>query len=181
MTLKILGGEYKGRLLKSPKGQKTRPTQGIVRQAVFNICQAEIEGATFLDLFAGSGGMGLEALSRGAAFATFVEKDRHALACIKENIHILKVSSKAKILPMDVASAVEKLQEPFHMIYIDPPYGFSVENIVDKILAKGLLSSLLFIEEREKTHESMIHPSLELYDKRRYGIALLSIFRKKNQ
>lgn len=85
MTLRVIAGKYKGRSLKTPKATSTRPTQGMLREAVFNICQNEIEGAFFLDLFAGSGAMGFEAISRGAMKATLVEQNRQAQLCIKEN------------------------------------------------------------------------------------------------
>lgn len=176
MTLRILGGEFKGRLLKSPSEKTTRPTQGVVRSAVFNICQQEIEGARFLDLFAGSGAMGLEALSRGASYACFVEKDRAAAACIKENIELLKVKDRTDVFCSEALFAVSKMEEPFDVIYIDPPYGDPFEKVIEAILAKKLLKSLLFVEEREKAETLIEHPLLSLYDKRRYGTALLSIY-----
>jgi 16S rRNA (guanine(966)-N(2))-methyltransferase RsmD len=177
MTLRILSGKFKGRLLKSPSEKTTRPTQGVMRAAVFNICQQEIEGARFLDLFAGSGAMGLEALSRGASHATFIEKDRLAAACIQENIKLLQVANQSEVFPTQAIIALNKLETPFDIIYIDPPYDSSIKEIIEIILAKELLKSLLFIEERQKTHTPIEHPSLSLYDKRRYGIGLLSIFR----
>ena len=177
MTLRIFAGQFKGRILKSPNSSTTRPTQGIVRQAVFNICQELVEGCRFLDLFAGSGAMGLEALSRGAAHATFIEKERHAAGCIKENLQLLNVAERGQIFPIDALAALSKIKEPFDIIYIDPPYDTSVLPIIDSIISHNLLTTLLFLEEREKTHTTVNNPSLELYDERRYGIALLSIFR----
>ncbi len=178
MTLRILGGKFKGRLLKSPNEKTTRPTQGVMRAAVFNICQHEIQGARFLDVFAGSGAMGLEALSRGASHATFIEKDRLAASCIEENIKLLQVTDQTDVFPTQATIALNKLKEPFDIIYIDPPYDTSIEEVVETILHQELLSSLLFIEERQKTHTPIEHPSLTLYDKRRYGIGLLSIFHR---
>jgi RNA methyltransferase, RsmD family len=140
MTLKILSGEFKGRLLKSPSEKTTRPTQGIMRAAVFNICQQEIEGANFLDLFAGSGAMGLEALSRGACHATFVEKDHLAAACIRENIKLLKVNDRAEVFSTQALVSLNKMTEPFDIIYIDPPYDTSIQEVVETILAKNLLN-----------------------------------------
>ena len=177
MTLRILGGTFKGRLLKSPSEKTTRPTQGVLRAAVFNICQHEIEGATFLDLFAGSGAMGLEALSRGAKSATFVEKDKAAATCIRENIELLGVKEKTEVLCAPVNAALNKMTKPFDMIYIDPPYDTEIQEVVEIILTRGLMTSLLLIEEREKTPKCISHPQLILYDTRRYGTAQLSIFR----
>ncbi|MBS0624726.1 MAG: 16S rRNA (guanine(966)-N(2))-methyltransferase RsmD [Verrucomicrobia bacterium] len=177
MTLRIIGGQFKGRILKSPKSTTTRPTQGVVREAVFNICQDLIREARFLDLFAGSGAMGLEALSRGASHATFVERDKNAASCIKENLTLLNLVSKSQVISIDAEAALKKMTSPFDIIYIDPPYDTTIMPYIDSILENRLLSSLLFLEERQKTHTSIERSELELYDKRRYGIALLSIFR----
>jgi 16S rRNA (guanine(966)-N(2))-methyltransferase RsmD len=158
MTLRIFGGQFKGRVLKSPKSETTRPTQGIVREAVFNICQELTQGARFLDLFAGSGAMGLEALSRGASHATFVERDKHSVSCLKENLTLLNLTDRAQVFPIDAHAALNKITQSFDIIYIDPPYDTPVLPFIDAILSHKLLTALL-------------------YDTRRYGIALLSIFR----
>lgn len=124
MTLKINGGLFKGISLESPSGNKTRPTSSMLREAVFNICQHKVQEANFLDIFAGTGAMGLEALSRGAAHSTFIENDRNALACIRKNIQKLSATDKTSILPIDVLSSLKKLEgQTFDLIYIDPPYG----------------------------------------------------------
>lgn len=177
MALRILSGAFKGRILKSPSEKTTRPTQGVLRSAVFNICQADIEGARFLDLFAGSGAMGLEALSRGAKSATFVEKDKKAASCIKENIALLGVSERSEVFSTDAMTALHKMTKPFDIVYIDPPYDLNLQEIVQTLLSCNLLTGWLFLEEREKTHLPTEYPALTLYDRRRYGIALLSIFR----
>ena len=111
MTLRIIAGAYKGRLLKTPKGPSTRPTQGMLREAVFNICQNEIEGARFLDLFAGSGAMAFEALSRGASRIILVEENRNAIACIRENLSLLKAEERAALLPVKAARALQLLSK----------------------------------------------------------------------
>lgn len=126
MSLRILGGEFKGRILCSPKTDATRPTLAVMKQAVFNILQTTIEGADVLDLYAGSGAMGLEALSRGAKSATFVESDKHAFHCIKENVKLLKVENRCTLVSYDVVVALKKwvkTQAAFDMIYADPPYA----------------------------------------------------------
>ncbi|MCC6127902.1 MAG: 16S rRNA (guanine(966)-N(2))-methyltransferase RsmD [Chlamydiae bacterium] len=176
MALRILSGAFKGRILKSPPEKTTRPTQGVLRSAVFNICQADIEGARFLDLFAGSGAMGLEALSRGAKSATFVEKDKKAAVCIRKNISLLNVSEQTEVFSIDALTAIHKMTKPFDIIYIDPPYDTNLLEIVETLLSRQLAMSWLFLEEREKSHCPIEHPSLTLYDRRRYGVALLSIF-----
>lgn len=125
MTLKILGGEYGGRLLKAPRGEQTRPTTSMVRKAVFDILQPAIQDAVFLDLFSGSGAMGIEALSRGAKQAIFIDAHREAIHCLKENLSLLKIKAHAVVLHQDVFKALTKLQEmkiSCDIIYADPPY-----------------------------------------------------------
>lgn len=179
MTLHLIAGQFKGRPLKTPKNSTTRPTQGMLREAIFNICQNEIENASFLDLFAGSGAMGLEALSRGAARATFVEKNREAVRCIRENIQTLQVEAKTTLLSLDVHKAIERLKGArFDLIYIDPPYDltFPLEQLIPLLQPHALL----FLEERYEPKKNRPLPStphLILQSTRRFGIALLSIFR----
>lgn len=180
MTLRIIAGSFKGRLLKAPKGPSTRPTQGVLREAVFNICQQDIANARFLDLFAGSGAMGLEALSRGAAHATFVEQNRNAIACIKENIALLHVEAQTILLPSNANQALALLAKQnalFDIAYIDPPYDKPIS--LTPLIPLLAPCALLFLEERhnpKKPHQPPSHPALHLQDTRRFGIALLSIY-----
>lgn len=184
MTLRIFGGFLKGRLLKTPKGSSTRPTQGNVREAVFNICQNDIAGSRFLDLFAGSGAMGLEAISRGAAQATLIEQNRNAIACIKENIISLHVEKEVVLISIEAGRALVSLAGQgvlFDIVYIDPPYDSvtSLESLIPLLAPRAIL----FLEERNgpKTpHRPSTHPSLHLKDTRRFGTALLSIYHLKN-
>lgn len=156
----IIAGLYRHQHLKAPKGSQTRPTSSRLREALFNICQHAIEGIRFLDLFAGSGAMGLEALSRGAKHATFIDSDKEAIKCIESNIQQLKVQDQARLLRGEVHAKLELLQrenQQFEMIYADPPYGICVphtsilysEQIVQWMDKSNLLVSggLLFIEE----------------------------------
>ena len=143
MSLKINGGIFKGISLQTPSGQKTRPTSNMLREAVFNICQHHIQGANFLDIFAGTGAMGLEAISRGACSATFLENDKQAISCIKKNIEKLAVDKQACLLPQDVLISLKKLQgKTFELIYIDPPYGEKTQEIRSLELIKRILSFL---------------------------------------
>jgi 16S rRNA (guanine(966)-N(2))-methyltransferase RsmD len=178
MTLRIVAGQFKGRLLKTPKGSSTRPTQGMLREAVFNICQNEIEGARFLDLYAGSGAMGLEALSRGASHVIFVEQNRTAAACIQANIASLQLKAQTTVLSLDAARALAQLIKQgakFDIVYVDPPYDipFDPESVVP-LLA---YPSILFLEERAQPQKPLPKsPHLLLQSARRFGTALLSIF-----
>lgn len=121
----IIAGLYRHRKIRSPKGQTTRPTSSKLRESIFNICQTYIQDARFLDLFAGSGAMGLEALSRGAAMSTFIDHDREALKCINENIDQLGVRNQTEVWGGNAFHILERLLKKgqhFDIIYIDPPY-----------------------------------------------------------
>ena len=124
--MRIGSGTFKGRTLKTPKGEATRPTSGLVRETLFNILARDIPEARVLDLFAGSGSVGLEALSRGAAHATFVEKARPALACLRENIAALGVADETMVLPYPVERAFDDLirhDASYNLIFLDPPFA----------------------------------------------------------
>lgn len=123
MSLRIIGGTFRNRPIKSPKGERTRPTSAMLRKALFDICQPFIEGASFLDLFAGSGAIGLEAISRGASHATFVDKDKNAQGCILANLKTLCIESKCTVIAGAVPMAFKRLKNTFDIVYIDPPYG----------------------------------------------------------
>ena len=193
MTLRIIGGKFKGRLIKTPKGEATRPTSSILRKAVFDICQAEIADSNFLDLFAGSGAMGIEAISRGAKQATFIDKDRNAQSCIQANFELLQIGSACTLLKGDALAMLQKLQREkrtFHVIYIDPPYGAIVKetgnSLTSEILHQLSTSSLLaeegivFIEEEQVKNlpPKPTFDNLKLIDSRTFGKSLLHQYRK---
>ena len=182
MTLKIIGGLLRGRILKTPPHAKTRPTTALLREALFNICAEWIPKARFLDLFAGSGAIGFEAISRGAAFTTFVEHDRQAVQCIRENASLLQLEPNVQILNLDAHNAIIRLTSPYDLIYADPPYDCDPTEIFRLIIHHALLApqGLLFLEKRYDATSSLptnIHSSLTLVKSRRYGIAHLHQFR----
>jgi 16S rRNA (guanine966-N2)-methyltransferase len=122
--IRIIAGDFKGRRLKTPAGDKVRPTADRVREAWFSILQRSVRGARVLDLFAGSGALGLEALSRGAVTADFVEVHRLALAALKANIKTLKLGDRAAIHPVDALKFAERLQPgQYDVAFADPPYA----------------------------------------------------------
>src|SRR6185437_8160021 len=101
--MRVIGGEFRSRKLQSMPGMDVRPTPDKVRESLFNILQAEIEGAVFVDAYAGTGAVGIEALSRGARHAVFIEKDRAAVHLIKSNLETLKIESRARVIPGSAA------------------------------------------------------------------------------
>lgn len=123
--MRIIAGFFKNRPIQSPKGQDIRPTSGRLREALFNICQGECDDGLFLDLFAGSGAMGFEALSRGAKSATFVDSSKDSIRCIHANADLLQVKDQVQVIYGDVFDILAKLAKKgsvFDIIYADPPY-----------------------------------------------------------
>lgn len=178
--MRIISGKFKGRNLYAPKSNATRPTQGALRESVFNICQSDIENATFLDLFAGSGAMGFEALSRGAAHVTLVESNKQAIISIKKNIELLGVSDQVTLMHMDATIALARFVKPFDIIYVDPPYEMSVKVILREISNVLKENGNLFVEVlyNPKNQTEFTIPSLTLKSNRKFGSAFLQHFVK---
>jgi len=181
MSLRIAGGLLKGRVLKTPESETTRPTTGMLRQAVFNICQEWVSESRFLDIFAGSGAMGFEAISRGAGFVTFIESDKLASQIIRDNAEAFLVQQQVQVLAIDAKQALAKLMSPYDLIYIDPPYDKDIPDVFRLIVERKLLAprGLIFLEERFDSKKEMNFPHLELIGSRRYGGSHLHQFRHK--
>lgn len=139
--MRIIAGTARSLPLKSLEGRDTRPTTDRIKETLFNILQPGIAGSNFLDLFAGSGQIGLEALSRGADHAVFVENNKKACACIEDNIRFTRFESRAKLLTMDACSALRSLEgkDAFDYIFMDPPYKTLMEKEVLGYLASSRL------------------------------------------
>ena len=133
--MRVIAGTRRSLPLKSLEGDATRPTADRYKETLFNVLQSDIPGCRFLDLFAGSGAIGIEALSRGARHAVFVENSRKALAVIKENIHFTKFEDESDLLLSDAVSYVRSLPVvDFDVIFIDPPYNHELEIAVLEVL-----------------------------------------------
>ena len=126
--MRVIAGSARRLNLKTPDGLDTRPTTDRIKETLFNILMPEIPGCRFLDLFAGSGGIGIEALSRGASEAVFVENNRKAVSIIQENLKFTRLSGRAKVLGTDVLTAIRQLSAKgsFDIIFMDPPYRNSM-------------------------------------------------------
>lgn len=160
----IISGIHKNRTLLSPKGLKTRPTSGRLREALFNICQTYIDDCRFLDLFAGSGAMGLEAISRGAKSATFVDNSKESIRCIQSNIGAIKEEKKTDVIYGNVYDAVAKLAKQgrhYDIIYADPPYDIKSETAEGSISYS--LRVLKVIDEMLGTEASLLAPGGTLF------------------
>ena len=141
--MRVISGKARRLPLVTPSGKNTRPTLDRIKETLFNILQGEVYGCHFLDLFSGSGGIGIEALSRGAKQAVFVEYDKEALRCIRTNLAKTKLDSQAVVLPVEVTygiSKLEKMGQVFDIIFADPPYQKGFEQKILKLLtASGIV------------------------------------------
>ena len=159
--MRIIAGSRRSMPLKTIEGRDTRPTTDRIKETLFNMIQSEIPGAYFLDLFAGSGQIGLEAVSRGAAFAVFVENQKKAAACIQENILFTKSEKESLLLKMDVLPALRSLEGKyrFDIIFMDPPYQDMQERDVIKYLKDSDLlkeEGMIIVEAAKDTDFSYV-------------------------
>ena len=175
--LRVIAGTAKGRKLLSPKGDKlTRPTTDKVKEAIFGKLQFRLPSSRVLDLFAGSGALGIEALSRGAEHAIFVDCADEAIANIKQNLTATNLLEQATIFKMPAMEALRRLsasETQFDFIFLDPPYAAGLyEEVIDEILSKKLLKAdgLLVIEHDERVDLS----KYRLDGQKRYGTVFIS-------
>lgn len=174
MSLRIVAGAYGGRRIESPPGRSTRPTADRVREALFSIL-GPVEGLRVLDLFAGSGALGLEALSRGAASAEFVDSDRRAVATIRRNLAALGVD--APVHRREVLAFLEGARGKYELVFLDPPYS-SAPRLASRLserLPAVLGEKSLIVTESDKRTPLML--DLPLADERVYGDTRIAIHR----
>ncbi len=149
--MRVIAGKCRSLPLKSVPGKSTRPTTDRIKETLFNILQSHIPGAVFLDLFAGSGAIGIEALSRGAGEAWFVEHDRSAVRIIRENIRFTRLEANAHVLQMNAVDAAEMLagKAVFDVVFLDPPYDQGLEKtVLESFCGSGCIhSDTLFVIE----------------------------------
>ena len=141
--LRIIGGEHRGRRLHFPDGRGLRPTADRVRETLFNWLQGELGGRRVLDLFAGSGALGLEALSRGAPEAVFVERSRTAAAQLRDNLALLGLQDRSEVLCQDARRFLQQPRAPFGLVFLDPPFA---EHLLEPAMA-GLASGGLLTRD----------------------------------
>jgi len=171
--VRIVAGSSRGARIFAPKGDNTRPTSDRVREAAFNLI-GPVDGASVLDLFAGSGAMGLEALSRGAASTTFVESDRDACRTIDRNIEKLRLTG-ATVLQRDVFQALAAERRTYDLILCDPPYGFDQDARIAPFLGRSLADDGLLVYETTSRREPALD-GLRVRTSRTYGSARLTLF-----
>ena len=179
--MRIVGGEYRSRKLAEFKGEAIRPTADSVRESLFNILRNRVEGCNFLDAFCGTGAVGLEALSRGAASVTFNDFSRESLSVLKKNLEILKVSERVIVKNSEASAllagyAKESEERKFDIIYLDPPYLAGAENAFP-FVAGALRKSGVAVYENEKPFAGKAE-GLIVTDERKYGRVYLTFFEK---
>ncbi len=181
--MRIIGGSARGRSIIAPPGSKTRPTQDYVRESLFNIIRWDVQQARVLDLFAGTGALSLEAVSRGAQSATLIDMDRDAIAAIKKNMETTKLGASCRLIARDYEQAIAQLAregQVFDVVFIDPPYR--MENTGEMCAAlydKGLLAGgFLIVVEHKCGMAPLLDERFEAYDLRKYGDTEITFVRR---
>ena len=181
--MRIIAGKYRSRVLKSVEGQATRPTLDKVKEATFMRLMPMIDQASVLDLFAGTGAIGLEAISRGAKHAVLVDGSKAAIAVINANVDSLKADNQCTVLRMDALDALRYLSNhgfQFDLVYLDPPYGkVEMSPILDRLIEFNLLlPDAIVIHETLAKTEPVLTPSLTLTQTYTYGTVCLHHYRR---
>jgi 16S rRNA (guanine966-N2)-methyltransferase len=159
--MRVIAGQFKGRRLETPSWEGLRPTSDKLRETLFNILASRVGGARVLDAFAGTGAIGVEALSRGAASVTFIDSDRRAIALIEQNLALCRIESGASVERGDVAAVLGRLREqPFDIIVLDPPYDFAQVGRVLDAAGAWLAPDGIVVLERATKREPDIPASL---------------------
>lgn len=176
--MRIVRGSLGGRVLRAPAGADTRPTSEKVREAIFNILP-DVEGMAVLDLFAGSGALGIEAVSRGAAHATFVDQAKAALTSIRGNLRELGLEARTTVLAGDAVALAGRHvpASPWQLVFIDPPYRSDLAVRSATALANLADDALIVIEHDRRNAPPERIGSLLRTDERRYGDTLVSFYR----
>ena len=185
--MRVVAGQAKGCRLKTPSGERIRPTADRVKEALFEIIGERIRDARVLDLFAGTGNLGIEALSRGAGSVLFIDADRSAVRLIGQNLDRTHLGDRAETWKTDARSAIARLKRTesrFEIVLLDPPYGYGqTKSILRRLHREKLLSprGLMVIEHDRRTDLPERIDSLERRDQRRFGDTMISFYEARPQ
>lgn len=183
--MRIIAGKYKGRNLAEFRGKEIRPTGDMAREALFSILQNKIEGSSFLDLFAGTGAIAIEALSRGAKNAVMCDISRESVNLINKNCETVKCEEDAEVYLTPALFALNRLissKRQFDIIFLDPPYDTKYGEEALEIISKNKLlkdDGVIILEKAASVKQDYVAEGLEMYDKRRYGLNLFRFYRYK--
>ena len=180
--MRVITGSARGRKLKELSGMETRPTTDKVKESIFNIIQFDIEGRKVLDLFAGTGQLGIEALSRGSKSAVFVEQRREAANLVKENLKLTSLQERGSVVQGDALSYLSTCRETFDVIFLDPPYQTALlENALKSIAAFDILSKngIIVCESDSERVLPALDAPYEKGKDYRYGKIKLTLYRRK--
>ena len=181
-VMRVITGSARGRKLKELAGMDTRPTTDRVKEAIFSILQFDLEGRRALDLFAGTGQLGIEALSRGAASAVFVEQRREAAALIRDNLTLTGLAGSARVVGGDAFAFLQSAKETFDIILIDPPFAAGLwENALNSISRFDILSDhgIIVCESPAQQEMPSIPPPYFLHRTYRYGQVKITTYHKE--
>ena len=179
--MRVITGKARGVALKTPDGMKTRPTSDRVKEAMFSIIQFDLPGAKVLDLFAGTGQLGIEALSRGATSAVFVDAQDSACALVRENLTRTKLNGQASVVRADYLAYLSNCREKFDFVFLDPPYAeVFLENALKKITEIDILQSSGIIVAERPLGKELICDFVGFSRSKdyKYGNTLLTLYRK---
>ena len=179
--MRVITGSARGRRLGELEGMETRPTTDRVKEGLFNIIQFDIEGRKVLDLFAGTGQLGIECLSRGAASAVFVDRRADAVKLIRENLKVTDLTDRARVVSGDSIEYLKSIREKFDLILLDPPYAAGLlEPVIAHIARFDILSPLGIIIAEHPADKTLpaLAPPYRLHRTYRYGKIALTVYRR---
>ena len=182
--MRIISGTARGTKLYTLDGIETRPTLDRVRESIFNILQGKIKDAVFLDLFSGSGAVGIEAASRGAEKVILCDKSKRAIEIINKNIEKTHMQDKIKVYNMNFKECLDKITDiKFNLIYLDPPYDTDyIEKSIEQILKLDILkqdATIIAETDNEKIISNLRNQNIKIIDERKYGRAKILFIKKK--
>ena len=179
--MRVITGSARGRRLLTLEGDDVRPTTDKVKEAIFSAIQFDIEGRTFLDLFAGSGQMGIEALSRGAKSATFVDSSRKAVEIVRKNLSNVGLYDKGRVLHADSLSFIGTITEKFDIVFLDPPYGTGIlQKALPEIAEKVNKTGVIIAENSENEEISANYGEFMLDRQKHYGKIKVTMYRHRD-
>ncbi len=179
LYMRVTGGIGRGRRLSAPSGERLRPTSDKVKQALFNIMGEKVAGAAFLDLYAGAGGIGVEALSRGASHVVFVDVSGDSLKFVRQNLEKTGFARNAEVIQADALSFLERPSGPYDIIFLDPPYVQELLSLLIRVSAAEIMKpdGLVIAEHFKKQRSPEEAGGLALFRTAQYGDTVLAFYK----